>query len=288
MLPFAARSGLLLNLAGSAPLLSARQCVTLHDAAVFDHPEAYTGVFVTWYRALFRHHATHAHKIFTVSRFSRARLAARLCLAPEDIGVVHNGGGHLDAVLADDRILDLHGLRGCRYLLAVGSASATKNIDRLEQAFASLSTATDVRLVIVGGGNAQVFVGSAAQEPGFDTTRVLRTGPLDDAPLKALYQHAQALVFPSVYEGFGLPPLEAMSCACPVAAARAASMPEVCGEAALYFDPLSVQDIANALQRLLSEPQLRHRLAAAGPAQAARFSWQEAALELRGHIGALA
>lgn len=288
VLPLAARDGLLLNLAGSAPLWATRQCVTLHDAAVFDQPHAYTRVFAAWYRTMFRRHAAHAARILTVSRFSQARLSACLQLASDRIGIVHNGGGHLVAVAADERILDLHGLRGRRYLLAVGSANPTKNMVRLERAFAQLSSAPDARLVIVGGANAQVFARSATHPASTDARRLVRTGPLDDAPLKALYLHAQGLVFPSVYEGFGLPPLEAMSCACPVAAAHAASIPEVCGDAALYFDPRSVDDIASALHRLLSDSHLRQQLAAAGPVQAARFTWQKSALQMRAEIQALA
>jgi len=294
VLPLAARDGLLLNLAGSAPMLAARQCVTLHDAAVFDHPEAYTWVFGAWYRALFRRHARHAAGMLTVSAFSQGRLARCLGVAPARIRVVYNGSDHLDAVVADESILDRHGLRGRRYLLAVGSTNPTKNLARLEAAFAQAWVPQDVLLVIVGADNPRVFAGAREVERpttegplGADAARVLRTGPIDDAPLKALYQHALALVFPSTYEGFGLPPLEAMRCACPVAAAQVASIPEVCGEAALYFDPTAADDMALSLQRLLSEPALRQQLVAAGQRQAARFTWERAADCLVAELNAL-
>lgn len=276
VLPWAARGGLLLNLSGSAPWLARRQAALLHDAAVFDHPEAYTPAFVGWYRRLFRRLGRRAEALFTPSAFSRARLAACLGVPEARFTVLPNAVDHLDGVAADDGVLDRHGLRGARFVLAVASANPTKNIARLVEAYARLEM-PDFGLVIVGGANARVFAGTHLPD---DPPGVLRTGPLDDAPLRALYVHALALAFPSVYEGFGLPPLEAMSLGCPVAVARAAAMPEVCGDAALYFDPLSVQAIAAALQRIVHDEALRARLRTAGPARAAAWRWQDAAARL--------
>ena len=98
--------------------------------------------------------------------------------------------------------------------------------------------------------------------------------------MKALYQHAQALIFPSVYEGFGLPPLEAMACGCAVVAAHAAAIPEVCGDAALYIDPHDQPALTAAMQRLLDDPALLRRLRKQGPAHAARFGWASSAARL--------
>jgi len=282
VLPIAARDGLLVNLAGAAPAFARRQVCMLHDAAVFDHAEAYTFGFAVWYRWLFRRLARTAQALFTVSSFSRERLALHLGLAAARITVVPNGSDHLDAVAPDDSVLARHGLLGLRYLLAVASANPTKNIATLVAAFAGLPPDAARRLVIVGGRNGRVFADNAADDP----PGVVRTGPLGDAPLKALYQNAVALVFPSLYEGFGLPPLEAMTCGCPVAAARAASIPEVCGDAVLYFDPLSVDDIGAALRRILGDEALRARLRKAGAIQAAPFNWGAAAESLLARLSA--
>jgi glycosyltransferase involved in cell wall biosynthesis len=130
-----------------------------------------------------------------------------------------------------------------------------------------------------------VFAGVAAAD---DPPGVVRTGPVDDAALKALYQHAIGLVFPSLYEGFGLPTLEAMACDCPVAAARTPAVLEVCGEAALTFDPRSAEDITNAMDRLVKDDQLRGQLRAAGRARAASFRWSQAANLLLGRLRAVA
>ena len=137
--------------------------------------------------------------------------------------------------------------------------------------------AEDVRLVLVGGRNTAVF---AAETGLASDPRIVQAGPVTDAELKALYQHAVGLVFPSLYEGFGLPPLEAMACGCPVAVADSAAMPEVCGPAALYFDPSSTDAIAGAIQRLLDDAALRDRLRQAGTARAAGFQWADSAQAL--------
>ena len=277
VLPWHARSGLLLNLAGTAPWFARRQAMLTHDAAVFDHPDAYTRPFVFWYRLLYRRMARRAEKLFTVSEFSRSRLAARLGIASESLALLPHGSEHLAHTVPDTGVLAQHGLGDTRFLLAVASDNPTKNLAALIAAFSTLSAEPTLRLVIVGGKNERVFStrSAVADPPG-----VLRTGPLADAALKALYQHAVALVFPSFYEGFGLPPLEAMSCGCPVAAANAASLPEVCGDAALYFDPHSTASIAQALRRLLAEPHLRADLRQRGFARADGFRWGVSAKRL--------
>lgn len=277
LLPWAARDGLLVNLAGAAPAWARLQACVLHDAAVFDHPEAYTRAFVTWYRWLFRRMARRAARLITVSAYSRERLMLHLGHGAERLRVVPNGCNHLDAVVPDLGILVRHGLHRGGYMLAVGSDNPTKNLAALLRAYASLGSDPGFQLVVVGGGNARVF----AAQPAADPPGVVRTGPLHDAPLKALYANALALVFPSLYEGFGLPPLEAMACGCPVAVARAAAMPEVCGEAALYFDPHSVAEIANVMSKLARQQPLREALRAAGSLRAGQFQWHDAARRLR-------
>ena len=131
-------------------------------------------------------------------------------------------------------------------------------------------------VVIAGGANAKVF-GDAGKD---DDERIHWLGYVSDGELAALYQQAWAFVFPSIYEGFGIPPLEAMQWGCPVVAARAASIPEVCGDAALYFDPRNAGELVAALQRLAADDGLRQHLSDEGRKRAALFSWPQAARQV--------
>jgi glycosyltransferase involved in cell wall biosynthesis len=273
-LPRAARGGRLVNLAGSAPAwpVGPQVCV-MHDAVLFDQPQAYTAVFRTWYRWLFRRLARRSTTLVTVSAFSRERLALALGVPQERLAVVPGAGEHLDRVQADASKLAANALDGQPFVLAVGSRNPTKNLLRLLEAWRLLNR-SDVQLVLVGGANARVF-GRPAVAAGGASVRDL--GAVDDPTLKALYQRALALVFPSMYEGFGLPLLEAMHCGCPVAASTAPALRESGGDAALYFDPLSPQEIAQVLRRLIEQPTLRDDLRARGRTRAAQFGWDASA-----------
>ena len=282
-LPRAAREGLLVSLAGSAPAFARRQVCTLHDAAVFDRPEAYSPIFRDWYRWLFRRLARTAVALNTVSDFSKRRLVERLGIAGERITVIHNGGDHLQHAAAATSFLATAGLVGRRFVLAVGSDNANKNFAAVIEALAVLGDA-DLCLVIAGGRRGAVFAAGHAPASVTSSAQVIRLGPVSDAELKALYGGAAALVFASSYEGFGLPPLEAMSCACPVVASSAAAVPEVCGDAALYVDPDSPADIARRLARLMADAPLRAELVERGKARVALFAWDRAAAALQAQL----
>ncbi len=272
----AARGARVLNIAGSGPWLGGSQVSWLHDAAVFDHPEAYRPAFVHWYRALFRHRARRGDLLITPSEHARGRLALHLGLAESRIAVLPHGADHLDAVEPDGQLLHRHRLSPDRYWLAVASANPNKNLARLADAWARVPGPLRLPLVLVGGHHPQVFADAAASAPAALTV----LGAVDDPALKALLLGARALVIPSIVEGFGLPALEALRCACPVIAARAAALPEVCGDAAHYVDPLDVEDMAAALSRLARDDEALLRLRAAGPARARAFTWAGAVQRL--------
>jgi glycosyltransferase involved in cell wall biosynthesis len=282
-LPWATRGSRLLNLAGTAPVLGGRQVCMFPDAAVFDWPGAYTPAFAAWYRFAFRVLSRTASLALTISQFSKQRLMHHLHLPEERLAVVPCSGEHILKTRADDAILARLDLSAAPFLLAVGSNNPTKNFAALIRAFKSLPAQPRVALVIVGGSNDAVFAASVAAGPDNDD-RIVSAGSIDDGSLQALYRNALAFVFPSVYEGFGLPPLEAMACGCPVLVSRAASLPEVCGDAALSFDPHSDADIARAMREVIADPQLRDELRAKGNARAFSLTWERAAACLMGHL----
>ncbi len=174
------------------------------------------------------------------------------------------------------------------YLLFVGNVKPHKNLRGLLEAYRLLADEVGHDLVIVGRRDGFIHgdpeVVRQAESFG---GRVTFTGWVDDARLEQYVAHADALVFPSRYEGFGLPPLEAMACGCPVVASRRASIPEVCGEAAVYCDPDDPGDIAAAIRRLLGDAVLRQEMIARGRERARQFTWERCAAATNEVIGRL-
>ncbi len=277
----AARGSVIVNLGNTGPVLAGRrQAVVIHDAGAFDTPESYSFPFRTWYRLLHRALVARGARIVTVSEFSRSRLAANLAVAPAKIAVMPEGGEHILRETADGTILTRHRLAPRRYALAVGTRAAHKNLAALGAA-ASLLASRGLTLAAAGAADPAVFrPAGIAQGSG-----AVALGRVTDAELRALYENALCLVFPSRYEGFGLPPVEAMAAGCPVIASAAGAVREVCGDAALWFDPAAPESLPAALARLLDEPGLAGSLREAGAARARLFTWRAAAERLLAIVG---
>ncbi|WGY72233.1 glycosyltransferase family 4 protein [Burkholderia cepacia] len=279
-LPRTTRGRTLLSLCNIGPLAKRDQLVMIHDAAIFDLPAGYSLAFRLWYRFAFSILKRRARHIVTVSHFSRARLAARLGVPPARLSVVPGAVDHIDRIDADPGVLSRLNLETDGYVLFVGSLAPGKNLGRALAAIALMRTShPTLRFVIAGGANAKIF---GVREAGLreDDPYVTWAGYVTDGELKALYEHAGCFVFPSLYEGFGLPPLEAMRCGCPVIVSHEGSLPEVCSGGALFCDAYSPPDIAAAIARVMDDPELRTRLRTMGREHAQQYSWQRSARAL--------
>ncbi|MHC5037364.1 MAG: glycosyltransferase family 4 protein [Planctomycetota bacterium] len=253
--------------------------VTIHDLIYLLFPEDCPSRFAFWAaRRMIRSAVRRAEKILTDSENTRADLIRLLKVDPSRIRVTHLGPPSLDTSDADPRrVREQFGLRG-DYLLYTGNHSPHKNLKTLLDAFALLrKDAFDLQLVITGPKDRHTpsVVAHVAQRGLSD--RVVFTGNIADRDLSALYAGAAVLVFPSLYEGFGLPPLEAFATGVPVVASNAASLPEVLGDAALLVDPLNSNAFRDAIARVIREDDLRETLVSKGRKQLAKYSWTETA-----------
>jgi glycosyltransferase involved in cell wall biosynthesis len=211
-----------------------------------------------------------ARVIATDSAFSRTELVRRAGFDDRCIRIVPCGCDHILDVEPDDRVLERTGLVGRPFVLAVGGYRPHKNLALVDRALRLLGEDAPV-LAVLGVPDARVF-GRGARMHG-----CLALGRVTDGELRSLYQHAACLAFPSRYEGFGLPPLEAMACGCPVVVARAGALPEVCGVAARYVDPDDEAELARTLLDLLCNDDERRALVAAGHERSSAFTWRRAA-----------
>ncbi|SIT79079.1 MULTISPECIES: glycosyltransferase family 1 protein [Burkholderiaceae] len=279
-LPFAAGSRTLLSLCNIGPLFKRRQVLMIHDAAVFDLPQGYSTKFRLWYRFAFTLLKRNVQHILTVSSFSKERIAARLGVPPERISVIPPGVDHFDRLESDYAVLQRLNLSFDRFVLIVGSLAPGKNLARTLEAIALLERKhPELTFVIVGGQNVKVF-GSSLPRVASVAKHIVWAGYVSDGELKALYENAACFVFPSLYEGFGLPPLEAMYCGCPVIVSREASLPEVCGDAALYCDAHDAADIAAKLVELMGDVEQRRAMREKGRAHAQQYRWDTSASRL--------
>jgi glycosyltransferase involved in cell wall biosynthesis len=259
-LPAIARKAeLIYSPANLAPLASRRNVVVIHDVAALRHPEWYRPAYVRYQRALLPAIAKRAKHVITVSEFSKKELTQ--VLNATDVSVIPNG--------VDERFTpDAKPSRERPYVLAVGTQIARKNLQVLNEAARRLND-HGIELVHAGSGRGYMRAETA--------TNLRPLGYVPDDELPGLYAGALALAMPSLYEGFGLPCLEAMACGTPVVAANAGALPETCGQAATLVDPRDANGFADELERLATDRQYRGEKAAESLAHAANFSWQRSA-----------
>jgi glycosyltransferase involved in cell wall biosynthesis len=274
VLPARLGGRLLWSPANTGPWWVDRQVVTVHDAAPLDHPEWFASKFARWYGFVLPRLLSSARRIITVSEFSRVRLVDHAAAVATRIDVIPLGIGHEFRPVDDSAVAELRRRRRLPddYVLAVGSLQPRKNLARLLVAWERLRPRFPDTLLVVAGARFDDIFGSA----GFDRLprRVLLLGYVDDAELPALYTGARALVHPSLYEGFGLPLLEAMACGTPVVTSAGSAMAELADGAAELVDPRDPASIAEGIERAIAR---RDELRTAGFERARAFTWDAAA-----------
>ena len=264
----------LLNLCNTSPMIKHRQWTFLHDAQTFAIPRNFKPALRYWYRLMFWWTVRFSAGVVTNSHFSASELQHHVGAKGLQWPIAHLGADHVGRIVPDTslRLQSLFNELGtCPFVLAVSSDNPNKNFSAVIKALEMMGEAAPA-CIIVGPRNDRVFA-----QTRLDEQRIHHLGYVSDADLVALYRHAHVMIYPSFYEGFGLPPLEAMWHGCPVVVSRTSALPEVCGDAAVYCDPHDPGSLAQALHALLNDEGLRHKMNVLGRRRARQFAWKKTA-----------
>jgi glycosyltransferase involved in cell wall biosynthesis len=280
VLPFRAAGRVLWSPSATGPLLYRKQVVTVHDTAFFDVPEYFAPSFVRLYQTLVPRLARRVAKVVTVSDYSRQQIAKRAGMDPARIEVIYNGvASHFRpydpaAILAARAALNLPE----RYVLVQATSDKRKNLARTLDAWRQVvDTLPEDLHLVVSGNLSRAHVFGDASDINLDGPRIQVIGYVAEEHMGPLMAGAEAFLFASLYEGFGLPVLEAMSAGTPVITGNTTSLPEVAGDAAQLVDARSTDAIARAILDVIQRPLLAQTLKMRGFSRAKGFTWDAAA-----------
>jgi len=253
------------------------QIITIHDLLCIKFPKQYKFQYC-YFKFILPHLLKKCVAIIANSKNTKADISNYYNILPEKIHVVYCSYNEENfKPISPGRITPEYGLNN--YLLIVGASFSHKNIDRVLEAYSRVEHKINHDLVIIGGRKNYIdFLKKRAKALGIDKDTIF-LGYVSLSNLSTLYSKASALIFPSLYEGFGIPPLEAMACGCPVVVSNTSSLPEVCGNAAYYINPYSVDRIADSIYKLVADEELRKSLIEKGLERVKMFSWEKTAKE---------
>lgn len=261
--------------------LPANSVVTVHDLIHFRLAERFERSKVLLARQVLKNAIKKAGKIITVSKSTSQDLQEMFPgLDREKIKVVYHGVGNQFSKALADEIDEYKKKRGLtEYILYIGNRKPHKNLGRLVEAYAGIiKDIPGLQLVIAGKRFAAIDEVDLLRKK-YQLKNLVELKDLSDDELRLLYSGADALVLPSLYEGFGLPVLEAMNCNVPVVLSNTSSLPEIAGDAGIYFDPYNIEDMGRQIYSILTDGSLQNRLKKAGIKQAGKFTWHKAAEE---------
>jgi glycosyltransferase involved in cell wall biosynthesis len=276
VLPRIVSKGLLWSPANTGPLRVENQVLTIHDIASIEHPEWFRPAFARWYRWLTPELLKRVRRVITVSKFSRQRVLALANIEESKVAVIYGGVNERFRPSNADEVIGVRNqlkLPSPHYILSLGALEPRKNLRRLLAAWSSCVTRLpdDIWLLVAGSDAPSNVFGSL--EMGSIPPRVHFAGFVADDRLPALYSGALALVYVSLYEGFGLPVLEAMASGTVPIVANNTAMPEVVSNAGIQVDPYDPEEIAAAIERLVDDSELRKGLEAQAIQQSHQFNW---------------
>lgn len=274
-LPLVGGSNLVVNLCNIGALARKGDVTMIHDAQAFISPQSYSKAFGLWYRTALPILARRASRVLTVSDYSRTTLSEAKVAPYDDITVLHNGVDHILRVKADLSGLDILGLRSRPYVLGLSSVQSHKNIRVLLEAATQFQN-RDLALVLYGPAGRADFEAAGMKVP----PNVILTGRVTDERLRGLIEGARAYLFPSLTEGFGLPPLEAMILGTPAIVAPCGALPELCGTSAVYADETDPDAWAQAINTLVEDERQRLAYAESGRTHAGAYQWSRTASQL--------
>ena len=267
------------------PLCSCPTLVAVHDISFVHFPEFFSPRVRLLLSTLVPLSINRAARVLTLSEHTKRELVAHYGIPEDKITVTYAAASDIYRPITDReasaQVCEKYQIAG-PFVLAGGNIQPRKNLSRLIEAYAQLRGTEQIphKLVIVGQSNWRASeVYQTVRQHGLDVD-VIFTGYVPEEDLCLLYNAAQVFVYPSLYEGFGLSPLEAMACGTPTATSNTASLPEVVGDAALTFDPYQVDDMAAVLRTVIADAKLREQLARKGLDQVRRFSWERTALRI--------
>lgn len=269
-------SPLLISFTGCGPLNYSNQIMTIHDVSHERYPEWFSKNYYRFYHYMMPRIGKKAHAVLTVSEFSKKEIVDTLGINSEKIHVVHSNVPFHNKPSKEEILNFTRNPEAERYILAVSSMDPRKNFVRLVEAFEKIKDKS-VKLYIIGMSfkafntpDLQKLIGENVHLPGY----------IPDEKLQTMYQNALLSIYPSLYEGFGLPPLESMTYGCPVINSDIPALREVSQDAALYVNPYNVEDITQKIEQLLVDEPLRKELQEKGLLQIKKYSWDKSAKQV--------
>lgn len=273
--PIYTQNDILINLGNTAPICKKRQAVVIHDTHIKDMPQMYTKKFVRLWTKVYQIFSKRRTLIFVPSCYTGIRLNQEYGIQKDRIVVLGEGYEHILRHNPDYTILRKHKLMRKNYLLVVGGTK-NKNFELILKLLKKHENSIP-KVVIAGDVDINVF-------PEINKFNTELLGRVTDEELVALYREAFAFLFPSIIEGFGIPPLEAMALSCPVICSNATSLPEVCQDAALYCNPYDVDSLYQSIV-LLKDETTRRNMIKKGTQRIRCFSWEKTAVNLLDNLG---